>query len=289
MTDRSSTSPGLRSVLPRLDDRLALGSDLRISPFCLGMVSDPRAVLAAFDAGINFFFVTADMHWPLYEATRRGLAALFARGAGIRDRVVVAAVSYVARAEFCHAPFRELVAEISGLDRLDLTVAGGAAVAELDMRKREFRKHRELGARAFGASFHERTLAAREIAARGTDISFVRYNPVHRGAERDLFPLIGDRSPALVFNFKSTVGFLRPADYANLGVSEDHWQPAVTDYYRFALARPELDGLLCALTRPEHVDALARALEDGPLTEEETDYIRDLADLACGKAELVVT
>jgi len=49
--------------LPRPADRLPLGtSGLEVSPICIGMVEDPRTIPAAFEAGINFFFVTADMH-----------------------------------------------------------------------------------------------------------------------------------------------------------------------------------------------------------------------------------
>src|SRR5215469_14434904 len=63
-----------RQMLPRLTDRLVLGDEgLSVSPFCLGMVRSPDAVSAAFDAGINFFFLSADMHWPLYEPLRLGL------------------------------------------------------------------------------------------------------------------------------------------------------------------------------------------------------------------------
>src|SRR5438105_15757078 len=32
----------------------------------------PDTVLRAFDRGMNFFFVTADMHWPYYEGMRQG-------------------------------------------------------------------------------------------------------------------------------------------------------------------------------------------------------------------------
>ena len=35
---------------------------------------------AAFDAAINCFFVSTDMHWPFYEQPRRGLKLLLARG-----------------------------------------------------------------------------------------------------------------------------------------------------------------------------------------------------------------
>src|SRR5262249_12510537 len=113
-------------ALPQLTARLPLGAGLRVSPFCLGMTDDPNVIPAAFDAGINFFFVTADMHWPIYEATRRGLQMLFARGGGVRDDVVVGAVSYVTQPVFCHAPFAEVIDAIPGLGHLDLTIIGGA-------------------------------------------------------------------------------------------------------------------------------------------------------------------
>jgi hypothetical protein len=61
-----------RSALPKLTDQLDLGdTGLRVSPFCLGMVSSDETGGAAFDAGINVF-LSADLHWPAYELARRG-------------------------------------------------------------------------------------------------------------------------------------------------------------------------------------------------------------------------
>ena len=73
-----------RTSLPRFRDRLVLRDGLRVSPFCLGIATRPEYVVAAYDAGINFFFVTADMHWPLYRGVREGLALLLSRRGGIR-------------------------------------------------------------------------------------------------------------------------------------------------------------------------------------------------------------
>ena len=77
---------------------------MRVSPICVGAVDDPRTVEAAFEAGINFFFVTTDMHWPVYEATRRGLRALFRARPGVRDAVVGAGVCYPTQAVFNAMP-----------------------------------------------------------------------------------------------------------------------------------------------------------------------------------------
>src|SRR5687768_13171254 len=112
-----------RTILPRLTDRLPLGeTGLQVSPICLGLVGAPEVVPAAFDAGINFFFVTGDLHWPLYEQTRRGLELLLARGGGIRDDVVVAVCSYCTQPEFPVGALRETLDAVPGLERVDVAV-----------------------------------------------------------------------------------------------------------------------------------------------------------------------
>jgi len=278
-----------RTRFPRMDARLPLGDALLVSPFCLGAVRDPDTVGAAFDAGINFFFLTADMHWPIYEASRRGLAALFARGGGVRDRVVVAGVAYVTQPEFCHVPFSEVVASVPGLERLEVTIAGGSYRGDFAPRAEQYALHRRRGVRAFGTSFHDRDMAAEALRDDRVDIGFIRYNALHRGAESDLFSQLPRGRRSLLYNFTSTSGFIPPERYAALGLSADHWQPTITDHYRFVLARSEIDGLLCAPKTPAEIEELGRVLERGPLTDEEMDYIRDLSDLARGEVRLVPT
>ena len=275
-----------RKIFPRPTDRLALSRTLQVSPFCLGAVTDPRTVSHAFDRGINFFFLTADMHWPLYEGLRRGLQDLLARSPSVRDQIVVAVVAYVTQPEFCHMPFVEALQAVPGLGRIDVTVAGGSYKSDFASRKEQFAMHGPLGARAFGVSFHDRKMAAKAFKEKLVDIGFVRYNALHLGAEKDCFPHVPRRRKALLYNFTSTQGFLKPGQHAALGLTPEHWQPEITDYYRFVLGRPEVDGLLCAPRTPEQVDAMVRAVEQGGLTEEERVYIRDLADLSMGKARL---
>jgi hypothetical protein len=87
-----------------LTDRYPLGNGLQVSPFCLGLVGDPDVVPAAFEAGINFFFISADMHWPVYEQTRRGLAKLLRDKPEARDQIVLGLVAYVTQPEFSCVP-----------------------------------------------------------------------------------------------------------------------------------------------------------------------------------------
>jgi hypothetical protein len=278
----------MRASLPRLTDRLRLGA-LEVSPFCLGMVTDPDTVLAAYDAGINFFFVTADMHWPLYEELRLGLARLLARGGGVRDRIVIASVSYATQPEFCRLPFREVLDAMPGLGHLDVLVAGGAYGHELDQRLAVYREHRAkhfVGARAIGASFHDRAAALPHVRDGSLDISLIRFNVEHLGARDDVFPHVGGRR-GLMFNFKSASGWVSPEAFARLGLDPAHWQPGVPDHYRFVLSHVEVDGILCSLSTPAHVGELVGALDDGPLELEEQEHLVLLAKLAGGRGELV--
>src|SRR5271157_1231475 len=64
------------------------------------------------------------------------------------------------------------------------------------------------------------------------------------------------------------------------------WHPEITDHYRFALSRPELDGLLIAPATPNEVAALAEALKKGPLDEEEETYLTHAALVAQGHAKV---
>jgi hypothetical protein len=255
------------------------------------MVGESAVVAAAFDAGVNFFFVSADMHWPLYENTRRGLADLLARARGIRDEVVVAGVCYPTQPEFCTAPFEELVAAVAGLGRLDVLLAGGAYGWEFDRRVPVYAEHRRTGFLdngAVGATFHDRQAAPAAMQDRQVDIAYLRYNPGHAGARRDVFPHLPAHPRPLLFGFKSTFGHVPPGRMAELGLAgPEYWHPAVTDHYRFALTPPAMDGLLIALRSSAEVTALAAATERGPLTEEEEAYLMDVAGVAQGKARVV--
>ena len=279
--------------LPRLSDRLPLGSSgLEVSPICIGIVGDPDTIPAAFEAGVNFFFVTADMHWPAYEAMRRGLARLLDGNRASRDAIVVGVVAYVTQPVFMWAPFVEVLEEVPILERIDLTVAGGCYRPEYAQRERVLASHREathVGARAVGASFHDRSLAREVLERDNLDIAFVRYNPVHPGARVDLFPHVAPREAGrrcLLYNFKSTHGHLANDEYAPLGVPDHYWRPQHTDYYRFALSEPALDGLLCSPSTPREVRDLADALARGPIDDDDRQYLLDLGALARGSARV---
>lgn len=284
-----SLSKPPRTRLPRFTDRYRLAeTGLEVSPFCLGIVNSEDTICDAFDSGINFFFVSTDLHWPAYHAVRRGLEKLFDRTRGMRERVVVAAASYVTQPWFFAGAMHELVAAVRGLKTIDVATMGGVYPWHFTRRLNEYvesRSRGDLGVKAIAASFHDRNTALFAMNRDLVNLSLVRYNPSHPGARKDLFPYLTP-TPSLLFNFKSTAGYLEPAKYAELGLDQSFWLPKITDYYRFALTRPEIAGLLCSPAGPREIEELAEALEEGPLNEEEENHLTCLAALGEGRAEL---
>ena len=187
-------------------------------------------------------------------------------------------------------PFRELLEAVPGLERLDVLLAGGVYAQETAERLAVYRDHRRrgfLGARAIGATFHDRAAALAAIHEECLDIAFIRYNPDHAGARYDVFPHLPRQRTTLLFNFKSTFRFIPPRLLDELGLhAADYWHPEITDYYRFALSRPEIDGVLMAPGTPAELKALAAAVAQGPLTEEEEAYLMDIALVARGEASV---
>jgi len=253
------------------------------------MLPDPAVVAAAFEAGINFFFISADMHWPLYEATRYGLAQLLASRPGIRDEIVVGLVSYATQPEFCSAPFREVIELTPHLGTMDLAIAGGAYGHEIDKRLTAYSRHRKsafLGTVSLGISFHDRPAVIPLFDHGVIDIGFVRSNPLFPNAAAELLRSVREDHP-LLFNFKSTTGWMPREQLLALGVGDDCWHPHHADYYRFALSHPAFDGILCSLPTAAAVRELADAMARGPLDETDHQYLLDLAELGRGKARML--
>jgi aryl-alcohol dehydrogenase-like predicted oxidoreductase len=280
--------PTTRSRFPHLTDRLPLGkSGLMVSPFCLGAVGEPSTIEAAFDAGINFFFFTGDLHWPMYGHSRRGLSALLQRRPSVRSEIVVAVCSYTCHPGFIGSSGLDFQQSVPELGHVDVLILGGVREVDFLPRLHQAERLRHAGAvRSIGATFHERQAGLTGFNRQLVDAAFIRYNAVHPGARRDLFPALDSASPSLLYNFKSVLGYLDDAHWDKLGLSGDHWRPSPTDYYRFILSQPQIDGILCAPSTPAEVTGLARALEQPLLTDEEQQYLIDLAELAAGKAQL---
>lgn len=280
--------PSKRVRLPRATDRYPLGaSGLSVSPLCLGMTS-AETVSAAFAAGINFFFISNDLHWPLYMPLMRGIGELLAGGVS-RDEIVVAGVSYLSEPLFQYLQFNELLAAVPRLERIDVLIAGAADEGNFLPRYKSLdsaRSVKQWGCAAIGASFHDRATAKLAVCAALIELAYVRYNPAHAGCEQELFPHLPPDRACLTYNFKSTAAHVAEPAFRQLNLGAQYPHPTIVDGYRFALSRPELDGLLVSPQSPAELTALLHALERGPLPASKIQYMKDLYLLASGQATL---
>jgi hypothetical protein len=278
----------VRTSLPKASDRYALGkSGLQVSPICLG-ITTRETVKAAFDAGINFFFISNDLHWSLYAPLMAGVNDLLESGVR-RDDIVICGVSYLSEPIFAYLQFNELLAAMPRLERVDVLLAGAAELGDFLPRYRSLHKARAeqlWQCRGIGASFHDRVAARVGICSDLIDIAYIRYNPGHPGAEEDLFPYIPTNRACLMYNFKSTSAYITESVFKRLQLTPDYKQPRITDSYRFALMRPEMDGLLVSPQTPQQVAELVRALELGPISANKARYMKNLWLLATGQASI---
>jgi hypothetical protein len=276
-----------RIQLPRAHERRRLGnSPLFVSPVCIGISGSPETVEAAYKAGVNFFFLTADLHWPLYDATRRGLANLLTSGRARRDDIVVAVCSYLDQPLFSALQFHEVIDAVPGLMRVDVAIAGGVSHAPSyytrlpSLNVAKMCAHR--GISAMGASFHDRQCALAVQNSNQIDIAYIRCNTAHPGARADLFPFLRRDRVGLTYNFKSLMFRVTEREIAKAGLRGIEPPPA-GDYYRFVLGSPELDGILCAPNSAAEVWELAMALDKPPLSVPEEEYLIRLSTLVFGR------
>jgi predicted aldo/keto reductase-like oxidoreductase len=138
--------------------------------------------------------------------------------------------------------------------------------------------------RFLGMSSHERPffpmVAREEIEAPG-DFFHVRYNAVHTGAEQDVFPHLPpeDRPGIGVYTATCWRKLLKP----NLLPAGEHPLSAA-DCYRFVLSNPDVNVCLTAPANAEQMEDNLRAMDAGPLDEEEMARVRRIGRHIYGKS-----
>lgn len=108
----------------------------------------------------------------------------------------------------------------------------------------------------------------------------VRYNAVHRGAERDLFPRLVAPGPGVVA-FTATC-WSKLIDPKRTPPGER--TPRAPDAYRYALGHPRVDAVVAGPSTLAHMEDALTALDAGPMTEDELAWMRRVGDHIYGKA-----
>lgn len=143
-------------------------------------------------------------------------------------------------------------------------VWGGVREAALKLKERGLIRHLAL-------STHKRPRVPLIAADGAFDIVHLRYNAVHTGAERDVFPVLpADRRPGIVSftatSWKQLLGHRR--------IPKDERVPTATDCYRFVLSNSNVDVCLTGLGSEEHLSQALAAFDKGPMSEKELEWMR---------------
>jgi aryl-alcohol dehydrogenase-like predicted oxidoreductase len=138
-------------------------------------------------------------------------------------------------------------------------------------------------------SSHERPLVAR--MARGelqapVDFFQIRYNAVHTGAEKDVFPhLPRENRPGIVAFTATCWGKL----FQPKLMPQGQLPPKPSDCYRFVLSHPDVDVCVTGPSTAQQMEDNLAALSAGPLAEEEMARIRGIGQHIYGTGKSTPT
>jgi aryl-alcohol dehydrogenase-like predicted oxidoreductase len=190
-----------------------------------------------------------------------------------RDRYVVATGPMFAYFPGAVRRATEAAMRTLGTDRIDVLQLYwlGKMSAFTGAVRDEMAKLREEGkAGALGASIHDRVRAGKLAEDSVLDLLMIRYNAAHPGAEKDIFPHLAKRSPAVVAYTATAWRKLLALPKGRSGRV-----PTAGECYRFCLSDPHVD---IVLTGPRTVAELRenlKAVEAGPLPPDDMAFMRD--------------
>lgn len=226
------------------------------------------AVEKAFERGVNY------LYWGTFRRGAFGQALRNLKAQ--RDRMVLVLQSY-SRMATLMSPSVEIALRKIRFDHADALLLGlwnsKPPARILDA----CRKLKDRGLiRHIAISTHHRPLAAE--LARDPDVGIVhlRYNAVHKGAEREIFPLLTGNSsnPGLVAFTATSWRQLLNAKKMPPGERV----PSAVDCYRFVLSNSAIDVCMTGPADEAQAAEALRAIELGPMSEDELAWMRRVGD-----------
>jgi aryl-alcohol dehydrogenase-like predicted oxidoreductase len=222
----------------------------------------------AFEHGIKFFYWGSRRRPGMKQAIRK-----LARKQ--REKMVIALQTYdptgLALGHTFMQGLRAL--EIDYADVFILGMRNGPVPRRildkaLALKERGFAKH-------LCVSAHDRSAYRQHLESKIFDIIMVRYNAAHRGAERDVFPLLGqDGRPGVICYNSTRWGHLFDPRWMPQGARV----PSPTDLYRYALSNPSIEMVLTAPKTIEQLRENVKTLEMGPVSKEERTWLEKIGD-----------
>ena len=233
---------------------------------------DESGMRAAFERGINYVFWT-----PTARKLTRVLREALKQD---RSRFVVAAGPTLGWFPIQVRRGCERALKVLGTDYLDVFQLNwlGTASAWTPGTVDVLLKLKEEGkVRTLGTSIHDRPRAGKLAEDSPLDALMIRYNAAHPGAERDIFPHLARRKPAVIAYTATNWRRLlkRPRGW-------DGPVPTAGDCYRFCLSSEHVDVVLTGPANAAQLEDNLAALARGPLSAEEMQWMRRFGQVVHG-------
>ncbi len=256
--------------MPPFPRRVPLGrSGLSVGKLGLGSSygAPTAAYREAFERGVNYFYWGTLRRSQMADAIREIAPRQ-------RDDLVLVLQSY-SRFGWQVRRTTEKALRALALDHADVLLLGwhnkppSRRVLEMALSLRE----RGL-LRTIAVSGHKRAMFPTLVDDEAIAIWHVRYNAVHRGAEREVFPSVEGRAaaarPGLVTYTTTRWGHLCDPERTPPGERT----PKGTDCYRFALSHPQVDLCLAGPKNAKEMKQALDALDRGPMDDDELAWMR---------------
>ena len=246
---------------------------LRVGRIGLGAsygVSASAIERAFHERGVNYFYWGSIRRRGMRDAVRH-LAPAHRAG------IVVALQSYD-RTGLLMAPFLTRGLRALAIERADVLILGWhqrpvpprVLDAAFRLKDRGLVSH-------LAMSGHDRGLLGRLASdpAQPFDVLMFRYNAAHRGAETEIFPLLGPgKRPGTIAYTATRWGQILDPKRMPRGERP----PAAADCYRFALTDPRVDMVLAGPADDRELEEALAALDRGALSAGELERLRRIGD-----------
>jgi aryl-alcohol dehydrogenase-like predicted oxidoreductase len=255
-----------------LTPRLLGRSGLTVGRLGLGSSygAPARAYEQAFERGCNYFY------WG--SARRQGMGdAIRDLAAQHREKLVIVLQSYSRfgalirhRIESGLRSLRLDCADILLLGWHNRPLSPRLMKAALQLQQRGRVRH-------IAVSGHNRPMFQQFAKDLRLQVLMMRYNAAHRGAEKEAFPYLerqGEPKAGVVCYTGTRWRTLIDPRNAPTGSR----MPTAADCYRFVLSNPAVDVCLTGPATAEQMEANLKALELGPLSEDEMQWMRNVGD-----------
>jgi len=253
-----------------LSSRLGIGSTFN---------APTQVIEDAFHRGVNYLY-WGTVRQPSFAQAMVNLAKHH------RDDMILTIQSYSRDSGTIEGEVEEAL-KASGVDRFDFLLLGNWSAEPSSAFVEVFERLRDRGiVRFMSLSSHNRPMlpGLLDRCSRGESpyqLLMLRYNGVHRGAEKDVFPFVPESGPRPSIMTYTATRWGHLVDPAKMPDGEQH--VSARDCYRYSLSHPAVDMVLCGPANADQMDEAFAAMERGPLEPEERERIERIGAYLYGK------